>query len=68
MAEQIKSRKYSHDRHDHLAAKERLPFGYYVNRCGNKWAVFSKRTGVRLISFDKKAAAEQWIKQKIGGE
>jgi hypothetical protein len=65
MSEQRKSNRFNPHRREFDAAREFMPVGlWYANRYKGGWAVFNKRTGVRIITFPRKADAEGWIKAK----
>jgi hypothetical protein len=73
MGEAKKSRnnsKYSADRRDHIRATEFKPNvnGYYVDKFGQGWAVFAKKSGFRAATFDKKKDAEKWLADRLASE
>jgi hypothetical protein len=63
-----KTNKYQQSRHDVLAAREFGRTGYRVELRGGKWAVISRRTNARIISFAKKNAAQKWIDAKLADQ
>jgi hypothetical protein len=60
------SGKYQQSQHDRFQARQFGGSGYRAELRGNKWAVISRRTNARIISFPTKADALSWIKNKQG--